>query len=169
MPDSYFLRTAGPVTLNVKGKRMSIKHKDIVYGDHNYFISFPGFQHLPGYSPNVSAVPAPVANKSKDVFTPPTPNFEEIDSYQPPVGKESLESTVINVGDSAKEQSPSEKQIDLSPLDPLRELSNREWFALTLDELQTYLNQTGIDYSHLTNDRFVYAKFIKTILKENPK
>lgn len=176
MVDAYFLRVAGPVTLNVRGKRLAIKKGDIVLGDYNYFISFPGFKHLPEYTPQIKKI---ISNR-EEVST--TPNFEELDYYDnnnPELSEQvqqlkeivsgKQDKSFINVGNSAKEPINEEKKkINLSAFDDLRKYTNKDWFTVSKAQAISYLEAAGIDYSHLPDDRFGYIRFIKSILKENP-
>lgn len=171
MANSYFLRATNAVTLNVNGKRVTVKHNDIVFGNHDYFISFPGFRHLPGYRPTTKPIdPAPPV--PRDPAHSITPNFKELDEMEM-AAKKTLEALnlppVIDMENSTRQPDPKPTTPNLDVLEPLRLLTNKQWFAIDLATAKKALDDAKIDYSHLPEDRWEYIRFLKAVLKQNPK
>jgi hypothetical protein len=167
MANSYFLRKNSSVTLNVEGKRETIHPGTIVFGNHDYFSGFPGFQYLPGYQPKIAEV-APAAPGPQPELREIFPNFRELDNYELQT-LQSIETPPVIDMQSSTKQPEGERKTNLDVLDKLRTLSNKEWFGITLEDAVRYLTDAGIEYSHLPPNRWDYIKFLKTVLKENPK
>jgi hypothetical protein len=181
--NAYFLRVHGPVTLNIEGKKTTIGHNRIVFGNYDYFIGFPGFRYLPNYVPDdrdshrlpVATTHQPLPAPVPAVTEPPKapfPNFKELDEMEDKALKSlqeiHIEPPVIDMKNSTDIENKPTNNIDLSVLDEFRKLSNKEWFSVDTNRVITALKKAGIPYEHLPEDRWQYIKLLKTVIKHNP-
>lgn len=168
MSEAYFRRTGGPISLNIGGKKKLVNKNDVVFGSVSYLSGLPGF-----------VLAEPPKGKTENKVKP---KFEEINYSQDEQielkrieelskkidqMRQTIQETPKVVEHGEKPKEPVATNINWETLKPLTKLTNKEWFKFKLVELKEYMDLANISYAHLNQDRHEYARFLKTILKEN--
>lgn len=172
MSESYFRRTGGPISLNIGGKKTLVNKNDVVFGSVSYLSGLPGFVlDETNTKPKVSNKVTPQFEEltSSEDDTMELKRIEDLSNKLEQMQKRIQETppkpSLVELEEKPKEQIPP--NINWEALKPLTKLTNKEWFKFKLVELKQYMDSANISYAHLNQDRHEYARFLKTILKEN--
>lgn len=165
-----------PIRLNLNGKIVIVKGGQSIVADNSQMLGVPGFAFVRFVNNEINFVPA----KTNLAINKPTPIIEEFKNpnvievsmqnieinEQPKVSSVSVVEKIELPIQSTQQETKKSEGFSKDIVDKLKSFDNKQWFALKKDEIIKFLDDAGIEYKHISSDKWELLKFLKKLIKE---
>jgi hypothetical protein len=164
-----------PIRLNLSGKLVIVRGGQTIVADNSQMLGVPGFafvgfyNHRDNFEPAATNVaitrPKPIVEQimNPNVIEVSFENIErQIEPPKPVIEK--VQEVIIE--DKPKVESQRSDGFAKDIIEKLKSFDNKQWFALRKEEIVKFLDDAGIEYKHISSDKWELLKFLKKIIKE---
>jgi hypothetical protein len=164
-----------PIRININGQYLNVQRGQTVVVDNKYMMGVPGFAFLGLYEqrdqPRMNNQNLTIRHSQPimETVSPEDslslPNVQRINITMPESKPILEEVQVVDISQEVGKKINTDG-FSKETLETLKKYNNKQWFSLKKEEIIKFLDDAGVEYNHISSDKWELLKFLKKIIKE---